>query len=203
MSRKAFTLIELLIVVAILAVLAAVAVPNYLRAELRSRVSQCTADMRSIAHALEAYKTDRQQYPMDFQFYQLGNGGGVTSPFAFNCLGRLTTPVPYLTALPLSSFAHKPGNWFDGSPQSFGYKADLSWRAFVLPYMQGIPDADLCSHWALVSPGPDETTNWGEYMMFGESILNTIAGGVGGGPGCLYDPTNGTVSAGDIVRTGP
>ncbi len=202
MARKAFTLIELAIVVAILGILAAIAVPNYLRADLRSRVSRCEADMRSIAHALEAYTVDQRQYPMDFQFYQLGPGS-LDSPFANNCLGRLTTPIPYLTALPFSPFTHKPGNWFDGDPQSFGYKADFSWRAFVLPYLRNNPNVELTKHWAVVASGPDETTNWGEYMMFGESILNSISGGVGGGPGCLYDPTNGTVSAGDIVRTGP
>jgi type II secretion system protein G len=61
--KKAFTLIELLIVVAIIAILAAIAVPNFLEAQTRSKVSRTKADMRSVSVALEAYATDNNRYP--------------------------------------------------------------------------------------------------------------------------------------------
>lgn len=48
----AFTLIELLIVVAIIAILALIAVPNFLEAQIRSKVSRAKSDLRSIATAL-------------------------------------------------------------------------------------------------------------------------------------------------------
>ena len=61
--RRAFTLIELLIVTAILGVLSAIAVPNFLEAQVRSKVSRCKTDMGSIATAIESYKVDTNHYP--------------------------------------------------------------------------------------------------------------------------------------------
>jgi len=65
-SRHAFTLIELLIVVAIIAILAAIAVPNFLEAQTRSKVSRAKADMRTLATGLESYAVDNNKYPPSF-----------------------------------------------------------------------------------------------------------------------------------------
>jgi prepilin-type N-terminal cleavage/methylation domain-containing protein len=203
MQRRAFTLIELLIVVAIIAILAAIAVPNFLEAQTRAKVSRGLADMRSIATGLESYKVDTNKYPPDYQLYQQGGGGGTTGQFANACLGRLTTPVAYITAIPLNVFTYR-NSWYDGDPRWYGYKSEDNWRTIVLPGIQTRPDAELNKLWVLESVGPDQHSNWGSYAMFGQKVLNSI-GFIqgGGGPGCIYDATNGTVSAGDIVRTGP
>jgi len=201
MTRKGFTLIELLIVVAIIAILAAIAVPNFLEAQTRSKVSRGLADMRSVATAVEAYKVDYNQYPMDYQFYQWGPGS-TSDQFANCCLGRLTTPVAFMTSLPFNVFRYEKGAW-DGDPRWYGFKSDIRWREIVLPGVMANPNAELNKHWVLVSVGPDQTSNNGSYAMFGQDVLNSVGPFAGGGQGCLYDPTNGTVSPGDIARTGP
>jgi prepilin-type N-terminal cleavage/methylation domain-containing protein len=63
MERKGFTLIELMIVIAIIIILAAIAIPNYLRMTERAKVSAIESDMKAIGTALEAYNTDWTAYP--------------------------------------------------------------------------------------------------------------------------------------------
>ena len=61
-QHKAFTLIELLIVVAIITILAAIAVPNFLEAQTRSKVSRLMTDIRSIVVAMETYRVDNNRH---------------------------------------------------------------------------------------------------------------------------------------------
>ncbi len=67
LSRKneGFTLIELLIVVAIIGIIAGIAIPNFLGARTKARVTRAFADMRAIADALESYSVDNISYPAD------------------------------------------------------------------------------------------------------------------------------------------
>jgi type II secretion system protein G len=59
---KGFTLIELMIVVAIIGIIAAIAIPNLVLAIQRSRQRRTMADMRAIAIAWEARGTDTSRY---------------------------------------------------------------------------------------------------------------------------------------------
>jgi general secretion pathway protein G len=64
-KNKGFTLIELLIVVAIIGIIAGIAIPNFLGARTKARVTRAFADMRSIADALESYSMNNISYPAD------------------------------------------------------------------------------------------------------------------------------------------
>ena len=54
-NRGGFTLVEIMIVVAIIALLAAIAVPNFLRARKRSQATRVLEDLRMIDSAIDQY----------------------------------------------------------------------------------------------------------------------------------------------------
>jgi prepilin-type N-terminal cleavage/methylation domain-containing protein len=57
-KNKGFTLVEILFVVAIIALLAALAMPNFMRARKRTQAVQILEDLRMLDHAIDNYALD-------------------------------------------------------------------------------------------------------------------------------------------------
>jgi len=188
-AQHAFTLIELLIVVAIIAILAAIAVPNFLEAQTRAKVARATADMRSIATALESYRVDGNRYPT---MIERGFGGGVAPLVGAELRwwyvpDSLSTPIAYLSTADLRC---PFGGNVDRIPEfpdlyrRYGYEniPELMAKRTDFPILQTrYRDEALewSGDWRLMSVGPDQFWN----------------------PSRIYDPTNGTMSEGSIIRT--
>ena len=62
-SGRGFTLVELLVVMAILGILAVVSLANFRTSQMKGRDAQRKSDLRQIANALEAYMSDHGGYP--------------------------------------------------------------------------------------------------------------------------------------------
>jgi prepilin-type N-terminal cleavage/methylation domain-containing protein len=60
-NRRGFTLVEIMIVVAIIALLASIAVPNFLRARKRSEASKILEDLRVLDGATDQYAIDNNK----------------------------------------------------------------------------------------------------------------------------------------------
>ena len=209
--NKGFTLIELLIVVLIIAILAAIAVPNFLEFQTRAKVSRVKSDMRVTATMLEAYYVDNNEYP-------ISEGGG-SSTIDFYCeylwwrenvaLDRTygckvcTTPIAYISSHPIDPFTRTDG----GEDFSFFYlnysganKDGLGINNPTAVVFNG-PDGSVRNvAWSIYSPGPD-----GEFIYNGviyNHLLRTSTNyqSLLDGTIMLYDPTNGTISAGSIWR---
>ena len=96
---RAFTLIELLIVVAIIGILAAIAVPNFLNAQMRAKLGRVYADLRTVGNAEEMYRIDANVYPG-------GDYWSTTEWWAKHTyrFHVLTTPIAYLGSVPIDAF---------------------------------------------------------------------------------------------------
>lgn len=79
-KRDTFTLIELLIVFAIIAILAAIAILRFLEAQVRSKVRRIQADQRTVATVLEVYSVDYNRYPQQKPFSAVWWCGGWCIP---------------------------------------------------------------------------------------------------------------------------
>ncbi|AXA37306.1 MAG: type II secretion system protein GspG [Candidatus Sumerlaea chitinivorans] len=188
--RLAFTLIELLIVVAIISVLAGIAIVNFLEAQTRSKVSRARADIKSIVTALEAYAVDNNAYPtyhysnvpqaaLEFHIGGTVPGFGMPDP-NWNGANPLTTPIAYISSMPTDPFAsHKTG-----LPPEVREYLYVNWGYAV----QAMPS------------DPHTPTFMYAYQHYGPYRLHS-RGPDGQGPdsGIPYDPTNGSVSKGDIT----
>ena len=185
-------LLELLIVVAIVAILAAIAVPNFIEAQTRAKVARVRSDMRAIAAALEAYRVDLTLYPT---MIEPGFTGGVP-PLAGSDLkwwyipDSLSTPIAYISKAdrpcPFGGDVARQNDFPDEIWKRYSYEniSELAMKAQSYPVLQpkygeAANPIGRIGEWRILSVGPDRAWN----------------------PMVLYDATNGTLSLGNIIRS--
>ncbi len=94
-SAEAFTLVEIMIVVAILALLAAITMPNLLRARVTANDSSAKASLKAISTSMESYYMTNNAYPP-------------------NTTALLSSGAPYLNV-----------DYFTGTHNGFTFNADV------------------------------------------------------------------------------
>ncbi len=181
--QRAFTLIELLIVVAIIGILAAIAVPNFLNAQLRARVARVMNDQQAIGTALGMYQIDYNAFPPFLNW----------PDFAYVGVKELTTPTAYMADYPVDPFqSAKEGS---GVPDTFKY---IKMSYYNLDIMNqtgqargntsfGVKEYRQGHKWCVRSFGPNRLADY-------DSSLDVFP---------TYDMSNGLMSVGDIYRWGP
>ena len=191
----AFTLIELLIVVAIIAILAAIAVPNFQEARVRAKVSRMAGDMRTVGVALEAYCVDHRNYPpcyvgrsaLDWSIRLLP----LTTPVAFLTDSGVTRDVFNYDEFDRDNVLHNPEKIFpylNRKPFTDYRVPVFANGAWLVPWDEDAACVYFRKQWVLFSYGPDSDFD----IHAGKRTLENV-----------YDASNGTVSSGDLFRAGP
>jgi len=176
-ERSGFTMLELMVVVTILGILVAIAIPNFLACEVRAKVSSVHASQGMLSIALETYFDDHNTYPLNSEKGALQGKD----------LSVLTRPIAYFTSLPTDPFDTSDprlrGRTLLGYLNYDQFPEALEGGEFLLE------GQTLRPRYVLQSNGPDFEKDFP----------------TGGKPWeiLLYDPTNGTTSKGDVCRLGP
>lgn len=215
--KRAFSLVELLVVVGILAILASIGINNMLEASVRSKVAAAKNNLRVVSGALEAFAVDYNRYPYEGYLTESDPFGILAS----RQLRMLTTPVAYCSSLafhdpfgPLKAYnLESIVSLRCKNTIVFSHKNDLpipeiinpeqSIFYYYYPYFSELIHNSLlhCEATALISIGPDLCDSFAVYYPFGDE-LPAVAKALGyfSRTDTLYDPTNGSVSGGDIAR---
>ncbi len=190
-KKNAFTLIELLIVVAIIGILAAIAVPNFLQAQTRAKVAKAVSNMKAVETGLEMYYLDKGSYPR-WAWDGWGNPAAHYTGFR-----DLTTPVTYITGDSafrnpfkveyINDIKVPDGRELDPFFElgTFHYEgSNVSGRA-VTPFDHSTFPRNV---WMLESSGPDSADDYNghNYPQYGVA----------------YNTSNGLMSRGDIFHGG-
>ncbi|MFH1741591.1 MAG: type II secretion system protein, partial [bacterium] len=180
----------------IIGILAAIAVPNFMNARMRARVTQVISNMKALSTATMSYVTDHGVFPLHDHVY--------------NCRG-LSTPIAYIVRIPLDLFqmesldkekrvrlSTNPGTIHPEPFYTVNSEAAWGQRSLDGP---APPFPGLCKRFrqdpALYEKARGQYPEGRYFVSLGPDCTHDYD------PPAVYDSSNGLISYGDIIRVTP
>jgi prepilin-type N-terminal cleavage/methylation domain-containing protein len=181
--EQAFTLIELMTVVVIISILASIALPNFLNAQIRAKTARALSEQEVLVWAIESYALDTDVYPLNREPGVCGVGD----------LDVLTSPVPYLSQLPEDIFLHPK--------DTFRHEYVATERNGISTYLYVNFLQASGDRQRLEPYGKKGTAN---HLVYGMGpAFSPLPNPMKPEEWNAYTPSNGTVSTGVIFSVGP
>lgn len=184
-QTQGFTLVELLVVVAVIGVLASIAAVNFSNALVKCRVAVAKSDLKALSESIEMYRMDHQTVLSTM---------GAFEPGYFERLRPLTTPIAYMNQLPTDPFQPMDSAFM------FPEEEAHLWYNQMYAYNRGDAenggsvvndDGSFDYTYSLASTGPDHQLKY-PYYFYPKGFVK---------PGrYIYNPSNGMVSEGEIFH---
>lgn len=141
-TKRAFTLIELMVVITIIGLLATIGIVSYTRAQARARDGRRRADLKTLQQAVEMYYAERQSYPSTDGAWW----GQCSSYWSKTATCGADTFIPNICPTYIANVPKDP-------------KADASGGDCYL-YRSNGSDYSILAHWVMETvgsdPGPDD-----------------------------------------------
>lgn len=192
-DKKAFTLNELLVSVAVLGILGAITIPVARDALLKARIAQTQNNLRQVSNAIEAFAVDHGAYPY----------GSSEPPIRFMTNYDAQEALRPLLGAYLPADATLLNDSFTrAAAQSINQSVSLDPNALLDVFGYGyydyahfmVPPRNSILGYGVISFGPDEKDS---------SLALRPLPGIGSlYKGACYQPSNGLRSAGDLGRFG-